>query len=332
MIERLREKQRPRPRRVFIAGHRGMVGSALVRRLEQDESVELITRTQDEVDLARQKHVEDFFGDERIDQVYLAAAKVGGISANDRFPADFIYENLLITANLIHAAHEVAVDRLLFLGSSCIYPRDALQPLAETALLSGALEATNEPYAVAKIAGIKLCESYNRQHGTEFRSVMPTNLYGPNDNFDPENSHVLPALLRKAYQARLDGAASMSVWGSGMPRREFLHVDDLAAACVHLMSLSPEVYWSVAQSRCSHINVGAGSDITIRELAEQCAAAAGFEGELAFDASRPDGTPQKLLDIRRARQLGWQPEISLEDGLAETFRWMCAHWESISAR
>lgn len=331
MFEDRKGKRRERLKRVFVAGHRGMVGAALVRRLEQDESVKLITRTRAEVDLARQKHVEDFLGDERVDQVYLAAARVGGISANDRFPADFIYENLLITANVIHAAHEVAVDRLLFLGSSCIYPRDAHQPLAETSLLSGALEPTNEPYAVAKIAGIKLCESYNRQHGTEFRSVMPTNLYGPNDNFNLEDSHVLPALLRKAHQARLDGAASLSVWGSGTPRREFLHVDDLAAACEHLMSLSPEVYWSVAEPRCSHINVGAGEDISIRELAGQCAAAAGFEGELAFDASRPDGTPRKLLDTRRMQRLGWQPGIALEDGLASTFAWMCAHWDTISA-
>jgi GDP-L-fucose synthase len=319
-----------RKTRIFIAGHRGMVGSALARRLEQEEGIKLITRTRAEVDLTRQKHVEDFLGDEHIDQVYLAAAKVGGIGANDRFPADFIYENLLLTSNVIHAAHEVAVDRLLFLGSSCIYPRDAPQPMAEEALLTGPLELTNEPYAVAKIAGIKLCESYNRQHGAEFRSIMPTNLYGPNDNFDLENSHVLPALMRKAHQARLDGAGRMAVWGSGNPRREFLHVDDLADACVHLMNLPREQYWSVAQPRCSHVNAGAGKDITIRELAQLCAAAAGFEGELAFDASKPDGTPRKLLNVSRMERLGWSPKISLREGIESTFGWMVEHWAEIT--
>jgi GDP-L-fucose synthase len=281
--------------------------------------------------LTRQKHVEEFLGDERVDQVYLAAARVGGIGANDRFPADFIYENLLIEANVIHAAHEVAVDRLLLLGSSCIYPRDAAQPMREEALLTGPLELTNEPYAVAKIAGIKLCESYNRQHGTEFRSIMPTNLYGPNDNFDLENSHVLPALLRKAHQARLDGSDTLPVWGSGNPRREFLHVDDLAAACVHLMGLPPERYWSVAQPRCSHINAGAGKDISIGELAELVAGIAGFEGELEFDASKPDGTPRKLLDTSRMQALGWRPSISLHEGIRSTYEWMTAHWEEIAA-
>jgi GDP-L-fucose synthase len=319
-----------RKKRIFIAGHRGMVGSALVRRLEQEDGVKLITRTRAEVDLTRQKHVEDFLGDEHIDQVYLAAAKVGGIGANDRFPADFIYENLLLTSNIIHAAHEVAVDRLLFLGSSCIYPREAPQPMAEEALLTGPLELTNEPYAVAKIAGIKLCESYNRQHGAEFRSIMPTNLYGPNDNFDLENSHVLPALMRKAHQARLDGSERMAVWGSGNPRREFLHVDDLADACVHLMELPKERYWSVAQPRCSHINAGAGKDITIRELAQLCAGAAGFEGELAFDASKPDGTLRKLLDVSRMERLGWSPRIGLHEGIRGTYDWMVANWSEIT--
>ncbi len=286
--------------KIFIAGHRGMVGSALVRRLEGDK---LITRTHSEVDLTRQKQVEDFFGDEQIDQVYLAAARVGGIGANDRFPAEFIYKNLLIEANLIHAAHRSGVGRLLLLGSSCIYPRDAAQPMREDALLTGPLEMTNEPYAVAKIAGIKLCESYNRQHGADFRSVMPTNLYGPNDNFDLETSHALPALLRKAYQSRLDEVDQLEVWGSGEPRREFLHVDDVADACVHLMGLSNESYWSVAQPRCSHINVGAGKDISIGELAELVSEVARFEGELVFDASRPDGTPRKLLDVGRMEAL-----------------------------
>jgi len=316
-------------KRIFIAGHGGMVGSALVRRLEREEGVKLITRTRAEVDLTRQRHVEEFLGDERIDQVYLAAARVGGIGANDRFPADFIYENLLITCNVIHAAHEVAVDRLLFLGSSCIYPRDAEQPMREEALLTGPLELTNEPYAVAKIAGIKLCESYNRQHGTEFRSIMPTNLYGPNDNFDLETSHVLPALLRKAHQARLDGAGVLDVWGSGRPRREFLYVDDLADACVHLMNLEPESYWSVASPRCSHVNAGCGQDVSIRELAQICADTAGFGGELRFDASRPDGTPRKLLDVSRMKKLGWTSKIGLSEGAESTHRWMVEHWGEI---
>ncbi|NIP17292.1 MAG: NAD-dependent epimerase/dehydratase family protein, partial [Xanthomonadales bacterium] len=272
-----------RRKRVFVAGHRGMVGSAIVRRLEQDDSIRLVLRTRAEVDLTRQRHVEDFLGDEKIDEVYLAAAKVGGISANDTYPADFIYENLMIEANVIHAAHEAAVDRLLLLGSSCIYPRDAAQPMREEALLTGPLEPTNEPYAVAKIAGIKLCESYNRQYGTDYRSVMPTNLYGPNDNFDLETSHVLPALLRKAHQAKLDGADTVEVWGSGNPRREFLHVDDLASACLHLVGLDRDLYRSVAQERCSHINVGMGRDISIRELAELVCGVAGFDGELQFD-------------------------------------------------
>jgi GDP-L-fucose synthase len=315
---------------IFVAGHQGMVGSALVRQLEHAEGIKLLLRTRAEVDLTRQRHVEDFLGDEHVDEVYLAAARVGGISANDRFPADFIYENLLIEANLIHAAHEVAVDRLLLLGSSCIYPRDAQQPMREEAMLTGPLELTNEPYAVAKIAGIKLCESYNRQHGTEFRSVMPTNLYGPNDNFDLESSHVLPALLRKAHQAKLDGAESMEVWGSGKPHREFLHVDDLAAACVHLMNLSSGQYWSVAQPRCSHINVGAGKDIIVRELAELIADIVGFEGELVFDTSKPDGTPRKLLDVGRIKALGWEPKISLREGIESTYAWMVGQWEHVA--
>lgn len=304
-----------------------MVGAALCRRLAGEDGVELVTRTRAEVDLLRQRHVEDFLGDEHIDRVYLAAARVGGIAANERFPADFIYENLQIEANLIHAAQQVAVDRLLMLGSSCIYPRDAAQPLHESALLSGPLEPTNEPYALAKIAGIKLCEAYNRQHGSDFRSVMPTNLYGPGDNFDLESSHVLPALLRKMHQAVQDGADSVPVWGSGTPRREFLYVDDLADACVHLMNLPRERYWSVAEPRCSHINIGVGKDISIRELAELIASIVGFQGRLAFDRARPDGTPRKLLDVTRLHALGWQARTRLRDGIERTHQWLVEHWE-----
>ena len=316
--------------RIFIAGHRGMVGSALVRRLGREEGVSIVTRSRAEVDLMRQDQVEQFLGDEHIDQVYLAAAKVGGIEANHRFPADFIYQNLLMTCNVIHGAHEAGIDRLLFLGSSCIYPRDAAQPMREEALLTGPLELTNEPYAVAKIAGIKLCESYQRQHGRDYRSVMPTNLYGPNDNFDLQTSHVLPALLRKAHQARLDKASAMDVWGSGNPRREFLHVDDLADACAHVMQLGREDYWSAVDERCSHVNVGVGEDISIRTLAGMCADVAGFRGELRFDASRPDGTPRKLLDVGRLTRLGWKPRISLPEGVGATYDWMKTHWQAIS--
>lgn len=316
--------------RIFIAGHRGMVGSALVRRLGREEGVSIVTRSRAEVDLMRQDQVEQFLGDEDIDQVYLAAARVGGIEANHRFPADFIYQNLLMTCNVIHGAHEAGIDRLLFLGSSCIYPRDAAQPMREEALLTGPLELTNEPYAVAKIAGIKLCESYQRQHGRDYRSVMPTNLYGPNDNFDLQTSHVLPALLRKAHQAQLDNASAMDVWGSGSPRREFLHVDDLADACAHVMQLGRENYWSAVDERCSHVNVGVGEDISIRALAVLCADVADFRGELRFDASRPDGTPRKLLDVGRLTRLGWKPRISLPEGVRATYDWMKAHWQAIS--
>ena len=307
-----------------------MVGSALVRRLGREEGVSIVTRSRAEVDLMRQDQVEQFLGDEHIDQVYLAAAKVGGIEANHRFPADFIYQNLLMTCNVIHGAHEAGIDRLLFLGSSCIYPRDAAQPMREEALLTGPLELTNEPYAVAKIAGIKLCESFQRQHGRDYRSVMPTNLYGPNDNFDLQTSHVLPALLRKAHQARLDEASAMDVWGSGSPRREFLHVDDLADACVHVMHMGREDYWSAVDERCSHVNVGVGEDISIRTLAGMCAEVAGFRGELRFDASKPDGTPRKLLDVGRLTPLGWELRIALQKGVRDTYDWMKTHWQVIS--
>jgi GDP-L-fucose synthase len=315
--------------KVFVAGHRGMVGSAIIRCLEAQCNVEIVTRTRAELDLGKVEHVLDFLGDHEIDQVYLAAAKVGGISANNEFPAEFIYENLRIQSSVIHAAREAGVSRLLYLGSSCIYPRIAVQPMREEALLTGPLEPTNEPYAMAKIVGIKMCESYNRQYGTDFRSVMPTNIYGPNDNFDLSSSHALPALLRKAHQAKLDGSDQLNVWGTGNPKREFLHVDDLANACVHMMELERESYWSVAQERCSHINVGFGEDVSIRELAELIGEVAGFEGELVFDASKPDGTPRKLLDVSRAKELGWEAEIGLKKGVGATYEWMVNNWGQV---
>jgi len=308
-----------------------MVGSALVRALAGRDGSELLVRSRAELDLTRQSEVEAFFADEKIERVYLAAARVGGIKANNEQPADFIRENLQVQTNVIDAAFHAGVTRLLFLGSSCIYPRLAEQPLVEEALMTGPLEPTNEAYAVAKIAGIKMCESYRRQHGCDFRSVMPTNLYGPNDNFDLASSHVLPALLRKFYQAAAAGEAAVSVWGSGRPRREFMHVDDMAAACIHLLELSPDRYWSVASERCSHVNVGTGKDISIAELASLIAGVCGFSGAVEFDAAMPDGTPRKLLDVSRLRELGWEASIGLEDGIRQTHQWMAAHWQEITA-
>jgi GDP-L-fucose synthase len=308
-----------------------MVGSALVRRLKLEGSNDLVLCDRAQLDLTRQVEVERFFAQEKIGRVYLAAAKVGGIKANSDMPADFIRENLQIQTNVIHAAHVTGVNCLLFLGSSCIYPRLAKQPVLESSLMTGPLESTNEAYAVAKIAGIRMCESYRRQHGSDFRSVMPTNLYGPNDNFNLETSHVLPALLRKFHAASTTDAASVSVWGSGRPRREFLHVDDMAAACVHIMNLAPERYWSVADPGCSHINVGTGSDISIAELTELIAAITGFQGKIEFDAEMPDGTPRKLLDVSRLRALGWQSRTGLEDGIRQTCDWMVGHWDQILA-
>ena len=307
-----------------------MVGSALRRRLEREPGIEIVTRDRQALDLTRQSRVEAFFHDESIDQVYLAAARVGGIQANDRYPADFILENLAIELNVIAAARTAGVGRLLFLGSSCIYPRDAQQPMAEEALLTGALEPTNEPYAVAKIAGLKLCESCNRQYGTDFRSVMPTNLYGPNDNFDLETSHVLPALLRKFRHAVDRGEPTVEVWGSGRPRREFLHVDDLADACVFVMNLAAETWRAAVDPRCSHLNVGWGEDIRIGELAAAVAGVTGFTGEVRFDTSRPDGTPRKLLDVGRLSGLGWRARIPLAQGLEETHRWLVEHWSEVA--
>lgn len=307
--------------RIFVAGHRGMVGSAIVRELAQRDNVELVLRTRDQLNLLDAGAVQTFFAAERIDQVYLAAAKVGGIVANNSYPADFIYENMMIESNIIHAAHLHNVNKLLFLGSSCIYPKHATQPIAESELLLGALEPTNEPYAIAKIAGIKLCESYNRQYGRDYRSVMPTNLYGPHDNFHPSNSHVIPALLRRFHEAREQNTPDVVVWGSGTPMREFLHVDDMAAASIHVMELAQEVLQEYTQPMLSHINVGTGVDCTIRELAQTIAQVVGYKGRVVFDASKPDGTPRKLLDVTRLHQLGWYHEISLEAGLASTYQW-----------
>ena len=307
--------------RIFVAGHRGMVGAAIVRQLAQRDNVELVLRTRDQLNLLDAGAVQAFFAAESIDQVYLAAAKVGGIVANNTYPADFIYENMMIESNIIHAAHLHNVNKLLFLGSSCIYPKQATQPIAESELLQGALEPTNEPYAIAKIAGIKLCESYNRQYGRDYRSVMPTNLYGPHDNFHPSNSHVIPALLRRFHEAREQNTPDVVVWGSGTPMREFLHVDDMAAASIHVMELAQEVLQEYTQPMLSHINVGTGVDCTIRELAQTIAQVVGYKGRVVFDASKPDGTPRKLLDVTRLHQLGWYHEISLQAGLASTYQW-----------
>lgn len=311
--------------KIYVAGHRGMVGSAIVRRLQSLGRGPLLTASHAELDLANQRQVHEFFADHQIGHVVLAAAKVGGIHANNTYPAEFIYENLMIECNVIHAAHLAGVQRLLSLGSSCIYPRLAAQPMREDALLTGTLEATNEPYAIAKIAGIKLCESYNRQHGRDYRSVMPTNLYGPGDNFHPENSHVIPALLRRFHEAVQASAPEVVIWGSGSPMREFLHVDDMAAACVHVMDLPPDVYRQHTQPMLSHINVGTGVDCTIRELAETIARVTGYSGHLVWDSTKPDGTPRKLMDVSRLAALGWRAGIGLEDGLRDAYRWFVDH-------
>lgn len=297
--------------RIYVAGHRGMVGSALVRALERKGYRNLVTRTHPELDLTDQKAVQGFFAAERPDYVFLAAAKVGGIHANDTYRADFIYDNLIIEANVVHAAWLAGVKRMMFLGSSCIYPRDCPQPMREDYLLTAPLEPTNEPYAIAKIAGVKLCESYNRQYGTGYFSVMPTNLYGPNDRYDLANSHVLPALIRKAHEAKTSGAASLSVWGSGRPKREFLYVDDMAEACVFMMErgLADGLY-----------NVGAGTDLTIRELAETIMDVVGFRGDIVFDASKPDGTPRKLMDVSKLAALGWRAKTGLREGIASAYQ------------
>ncbi|MAF75509.1 MAG: GDP-fucose synthetase [Idiomarinaceae bacterium] len=306
---------------IFVAGHNGMVGSAIIRQLKERGDVNIVTRSRSELNLLDQTSVHTFFESESIDQVYLAAAKVGGIIANNTYPAEFIYDNLMIQSNIINSAHQADVQQLLFLGSSCIYPKMAEQPMREDALLNGMLEPTNEPYAVAKIAGIKLCESYNRQYGRDYRSVMPTNLYGPNDNFHPENSHVIPALLRRFHEAKQRGDSSVTAWGSGSPMREFLHVDDMAAASVFVMNLDNSIYQQHTQPMLSHINVGTGVDCTIKQLTETVAKVVGFEGNIEWDTTKPDGAPRKLMDVSRLRNLGWSYSIGLEDGLRDAYQW-----------
>lgn len=309
-------------KRIFVAGHNGMVGSAIVRQLEAaPESVEIVTRGRSELNLQDQAAVRAFFDEQKIDQVYLAAAKVGGIVANNTYPAEFIYENLMIECNIIHSAHLAGVNELLFLGSSCIYPKLAEQPMKESSLLTDTLEPTNEPYAVAKIAGIKLCESYNRQYGRNYRSVMPTNLYGENDNFHPQNSHVIPALMRRFHEAKLASTPEVAVWGSGKPMREFLHVGDMAAASIFVMNVAQNIYESCTDPMLSHINVGTGVDCTISELALTMAEVVGYEGEVTFDASKPDGAPRKLMNVDTLASLGWSYNIELKDGLASTYQW-----------
>ena len=318
-------------KRVFVAGHQGMVGSAIVRALEKAGDAEIIMRTRSELDLLDQAAVFRFFNQNAVDEVYLAAAKVGGIWANNTYPAEFIYQNLIIEANIIHGAFQAGVRKLLFLGSSCIYPKLAEQPIAESSLLQGALEPTNEPYAIAKIAGIKLCESYNRQYGTDYRSVMPTNLYGINDNFHPENSHVVPALLRRFHEAKIQDLPSVTVWGSGSPMREFLYVDDMASACLHVMNLPKEVYGEHVLPMSSHINVGTGKDCTIRELASTIARAVGYQGDILWDTDKPDGTPRKLLDVGLLKRLGWQYSVELDEGIERTYQWFLQNQEKFRA-
>lgn len=306
--------------RVYVAGHRGMVGGAIMRQLAARE-IETITRTHAELDLTNQAAVADFFATEKPDSVVLAAAKVGGIHANNTYPAEFIYENLMIEANVIHQAFRNGIERLLFLGSSCIYPRAVTQPMREDALLTGVLEPTNEPYAVAKIAGIKLCESYNRQYGTDYRSVMPTNLYGPGDNFDSENSHVLPGLIRRFHEAVQSGANEVIIWGTGTPRREFLYVEDMADASLFLFDLDSATYQENTRSMLSHINIGYGEDVTIAELAQLIAEVTGFTGKLVFDSTKPDGTMRKLMDVSILTSMGWMPKTKLSEGVRKTYNW-----------
>lgn len=306
--------------KAYVAGHRGMVGSAIVRALRARGHEDIVTRTHAELDLSDQQAVRAFMAKEKPDHVVLAAAKVGGIHANNTYPAEFIYENLMMEANVVHESWRAGVKRLLFLGSSCIYPVRATQPMREDALLTGTLEPTNEPYAIAKIAGIKLCESYNRQYGVDYRSVMPTNLYGPGDNYHPENSHVIPALIRRFHEAKEGRSPKVTLWGTGTPRREFLFVDDMAQACVHVMELDAATYQANTQPMLSHINVGTGEDITIAELGRLIARVVGYTGEIAQDTSKPDGAPRKLMDVGRLKALGWQPRVGLEEGLAIAYR------------
>ena len=318
-----------KPSKIYVAGHRGMVGSAIVRALQQQGQTNIVTRTHAELDLTSQAAVQAFFETEKPDQVYLAAAKVGGIHANNTYPADFIYQNLMVQANVIDASFRNGVQKLLFLGSSCIYPKLAPQPMTEAALLTGTLEPTNEPYAIAKIAGIKLCESYSRQygqsHGIDYRSVMPTNLYGPGDNYHPENSHVIPALIRRFHEAKLNQAPCVTIWGTGTPRREFLYVDDMAAASVHVMNQDKATLEAHTHPMQSHINVGYGEDITIRELAHTVGQAVGYQGSIDFDTSKPDGAPRKWMDSSRLNALGWQAKVNLANGLAAAYQDFLQH-------
>ena len=320
--------------KIYVAGHRGMVGSAIVRNLQEKGFSNIVTRTHAELDLTNQAQVASFFKQENPDQVYLAAAKVGGIHANNTYPAEFIYDNLMVQNNVIHQAFVSGVKKLMFLGSSCIYPKLATQPMGEDALLTGKLEPTNEPYGIAKIAGIKMCESYNRQygksHGVDYRSVMPTNLYGPGDNYHPENSHVIPALIRRFHEAKLAGAPEVMIWGTGTPRREFLFVDDMAKACVFVMELAKDQYDQVTTSMQSHLNVGFGSDVTIYELAHAVAKATGYGGKIQFDPSKPDGSPRKWMRSERLNQLGWRPSVNLEDGLRLAYRDFCGQSASVA--
>jgi len=307
--------------KIYIAGHCGLVGSAIVRQLESRGFTNLLTRTHKELDLTSQVQVQTFFEQEKPDYVILAAAKVGGIHANNTYPADFIYQNMMIEANVINSAYENKVKRLLFLGSTCIYPKAVDQPMREDALLTDVLEPTNEPYALAKIAGIKLCESYNRQHGTDFRSVMPTNLYGVNDNFHPENSHVIPALMRRFHEAKVNNDTEVIVWGTGKAMREFLYVDDMAEASLFVLELDEKTYQANTKSMLSHINVGTGKDVTIKEMAETMKQVVGYEGNLTFDTTKPDGSPRKLIDVLRLSNMGWKYSINLEGGLKKTYKW-----------
>ncbi|SFG92108.1 GDP-L-fucose synthase [Neptunomonas qingdaonensis] len=317
--------------RIFVAGHKGMVGSAIVRQLQALHNCEVIVRDRAELDLLNQAQVAAFFAEQNIDQVYLAAAKVGGIVANNTYPAEFIYQNLTIQNNIIHSAYHAGITQLLFLGSSCIYPKLAEQPMQESALLTGTLEPTNEPYAIAKIAGIKMCESYNRQYGVDYRSVMPTNLYGENDNFHPENSHVIPALMRRFHEAKLANTPEVVVWGTGTPMREFLYVDDMAAASIYVMNVDQSIYQNNTEPMLSHLNVGTGVDCTIREMALTMAAVVGYQGNVAFDATKPDGAPRKLMDVSKLKSLGWTYNIDLKEGLEATYQWFLQHQDDFRA-
>ena len=318
--------------KIYVAGNNGMVGSAIIRKLRKQSFTNIITRSSSELDLANQQDVHNFLQDERPDYVVIAAAKVGGIHANDSCPAEFIYQNLIIEANLIHGSYLAGVNNLLFLGSSCIYPKESLQPIKEEYLLSGYLEPTNEAYAIAKIAGIKLCESYNRQYDTDYRSIMPTNLYGPNDNFHPKNSHVIPALIRKFHEAKVNSKPFVEVWGSGKPMREFLHVDDMADASIHIMDIDKKTLESEVDPMLSHINIGTGTDITIKDVAQIVKEVVGFDGEIVFDTKMPDGTKRKLLDVSKIENLGWKPVITLKDGLKETYEWFITNNKVVRVR